>query len=115
MLQMDLMVSHQQLSDAKDFGVTEADEPLSQAQIQNLMEGVTLCSREAMGVIAVGKQYLKDIASSSGASSGSAMVPFIKGSYWAGTLDGAPSVVRSFTYWAGTLDGAPSVVQELEP
>jgi hypothetical protein len=81
MLQMDLMVSHQQLSDAKDFGVTEADEPLSQAQIQNLMEGVTLCSREAMGVIAVGKQYLKDIVSSSGASSGSAMVPFIKGSY----------------------------------
>ncbi len=115
MLQMDLMVSHQQLSDAKDFGVTEADEPLSQAQIQNLMEGVTLCSREAMGVIAVGKQYLKDIVSSSGASSGSAMVPFSKGSYWAGTLDGAPSVVRSFTYWAGTLDGAPSVVQELEP
>ena len=115
MPQMDLWISHQKLSDAKDFGVTEADEPLSPGQIEALMEGVTVCSREAMGVIAVGKQYLKDIASSSGASNGSAMVSFIKGSYWAGTLDGAPSVVQSFTYWAGTLDGAPSVVQELEP
>ena len=81
MLQMELMISHQKLSDAKDFGVTEADETLSQEQVENLMEGVTVCSREAMGVIAVGKQYLKDIASSSGASSGSGMVPFSRGTY----------------------------------
>ena len=73
---MDLMISHQKLSDAKDFGVSDVGETLSQAQVENLMEGVTVCSREAMGVIAVGKQYLKDVASSSGASSGSAMVPF---------------------------------------
>ena len=72
---MDLMISHQKLSDAKDFGVTEANEPLSQEQVQTLMQHVTVCSREAMGVIAVGKQYLKDAASSS-ASSSSAMVPF---------------------------------------
>ena len=78
---MDLMVSHQKLSDAKDFGVSEAGDTLSQAQVENLMEGVTVCSREAMGVIAVGKQYLKDVASSSGASSGSAMVPFCRGAY----------------------------------
>ena len=98
MLQMDLMVSHQKLSDAKDFGVNERNEHLSPEQIQNLMEGVTLCSREAMGVIAVGKQYLKDIATGSSASSSSAIAPF-KGSYWAGTLGGTG---------AGTLDGAPS-------
>ena len=72
---MDLLISHQKLSDAKDFGVTEANEPLTQEQVQTLMQHVTVCSREAMGVIAVGKQYLKDAVSSS-ASSGSAMVPF---------------------------------------
>ena len=81
MPQMDLWISHQKLSDAKDFGVSDAGERLSQDQVENLMEGVTVCSREAMGVIAVGKQYLKDVASSSGASSGSGMVPFSRGAY----------------------------------
>ena len=78
---MDLLISHQKLSDAKDFGVTDGGEVLDQAQVQALMEGVTVCSREAMGVITVGKQYLKDSASSSNAGHGAALVPFIRGNY----------------------------------
>ena len=69
-------MAHQKLSDAKDFGVTEAGDNLNHSQIENLMEGVTVCSREAMGVITVGKQHLKDTASSS-----NAIVPFGQGKY----------------------------------
>ena len=73
---MDLLMAHQKLSDAKDFGVTEAGENLNHSQIENLMEEVTVCSREAMGVITVGKEHLKIRASSS-----AAMVPYCKGKY----------------------------------
>lgn len=75
MHQMSLLLAHQALADACDFGVSAEGEVLSNDDIEKLMEAVTRCSREAMGLITVGKQYLKDNKDSGAASSASGMTP----------------------------------------
>ena len=66
---MTLLVAHQHLSNAKDFGTDEAGQVLTSDHIEQMMEDLTMCSREAMGLITIGKQYLKDVKQEAASSS----------------------------------------------
>ena len=68
MLQMNLLLSHQNLSNARDFGVKDGGAPFSVEEVDELMNIVADHVKEVMGMITMGRHTLK---AGSGASSSS--------------------------------------------
>lgn len=64
---MDLMTSHQLLSNCKDFGMKENGEPYGAHEVDALLQTVGGCVKEVMGLITVGRETLRSSASSSSA------------------------------------------------
>ena len=74
MLQMNLLISHQNLSNARDFGIKEGGAVFTPVEVDELMDIVANHVKEVMAMITIGRQTLKNgqASSSSGASSSSA-------------------------------------------
>ena len=73
MLQMNLLLSHQNLSNARDFGVKDGGATFTPEEVDELMKIVGNHVKEVMAMITIGRQTLK---SGSGASSSSSMTKF---------------------------------------
>ncbi len=59
------MMAHQHVANAKDFGVDDNNKPYTTEALENLMAMCGIEIKEVMGLIAIGRQSLKQSAPSS--------------------------------------------------